>query len=479
MINRLKLFTLFVLLLAGLSIAPVNAHAQQSGCPVIVQNALALTEQICSVTGRNQVCYGNINITSQPQPNVQNFVFNAPGDITNITDIQNMTLSRLDEATNVWGVALMRLQANLPGTLPGQNVSILAFGDVQFQDISSQAFIFQSGIGDAPCAGAPQSGILVQTPEGAGLVNMTVNGVNVALGSTAFMQAQPSQQMTINLINGQGLIGAQGQVASLPGGNSLSVPMTSNLQPGGAPGSIQPLDFNTLQGLPLDTLNNLDMMSTAGGQSTSQQQQQQPAQPCTVRANRDGVLLHVGPGVNRGVLGTMPNNTDIPVIGKNNANDGSLWYRLDKSVAAPGSAANEVWVAAENVTTMGACDQVGDADAPPIIVRPSQPQQTEEPSPSATEDPNAGSGMGEPFISFTSNRDFVNANRPCVRIMWSTENIESVFFEGRGVVGNSEERVCPTKTTTYTLLVNLRDGTQQTRTITIRYESIGTPDPYG
>ena len=29
-----------------------------------------------------------------------------------------------------------------------------------------QAFYFRSGIGDAPCAEAPNSGILIQTPEG-------------------------------------------------------------------------------------------------------------------------------------------------------------------------------------------------------------------------------------------------------------------------------------------------------------------------
>ena len=32
-----------------------------------------------------------------------------------------------------WGVSLMQLQANLPDTLPGQNVTVLLFGDVTLQ----------------------------------------------------------------------------------------------------------------------------------------------------------------------------------------------------------------------------------------------------------------------------------------------------------------------------------------------------------
>jgi hypothetical protein len=35
---------------------------------------------------------------------------------------------------DIWGVALMRLQANIPETLPGQNVTFLLFGDVEIRN---------------------------------------------------------------------------------------------------------------------------------------------------------------------------------------------------------------------------------------------------------------------------------------------------------------------------------------------------------
>ncbi len=55
---------------------------------------------------------------------------------------------------------MLRIQANLPDTMPGQNVTILLFGDVSIYNADSeddetygpmQAFYFRAGVGDAPC----------------------------------------------------------------------------------------------------------------------------------------------------------------------------------------------------------------------------------------------------------------------------------------------------------------------------------------
>ena len=42
------------------------------------------------------------------------------------------------------------------------------------------AYYFRTGVGDASCAEAPNSGILIQTPEGVGEVNLTLNEVILA-----------------------------------------------------------------------------------------------------------------------------------------------------------------------------------------------------------------------------------------------------------------------------------------------------------
>ncbi len=91
--------------------------------------------------------------------------------------------------------------------------------------------------------------------------------------------------------------------------------------------------------------------------------------PCLVSADAaNSAQLRVGPGTNRGAISFLPANTDVTVTGRNELDDGSIWYQLDKSQAAPnGTAAAELWVNAEDVSASGDCEHVGDTSAPPII----------------------------------------------------------------------------------------------------------------
>ncbi len=90
---------------------------------------------------------------------------------------------------------------------------------------------------------------------------------------------------------------------------------------------------------------------------------------CTVSADKpNSAQLRVGPGKNRGAIAFLPANTEVTVTGRIQLDDGSVWYQLDKSEAAPkGTAAAQLWVSADAVTTSGDCDQVGDTAAPPVI----------------------------------------------------------------------------------------------------------------
>src|SRR5262245_48790663 len=92
--------------------------AQTADCPDIVQQALHAVEEFCQPTGRNQACLGNLRLEVTSQPNVVNFSFEQTGDIVNVTDIQSLRLFPMNETDSTWGVVLMRLQANLPDSLP-------------------------------------------------------------------------------------------------------------------------------------------------------------------------------------------------------------------------------------------------------------------------------------------------------------------------------------------------------------------------
>jgi hypothetical protein len=244
MLKLLRRFTLYALL----CLMPITAFAQRSDCSVIVEQALAAADQACASTGRNQACYGNVNLAAEPQPDAQNFVFEKTGDLVNVADLQSLTLSPLDESAGQWGVALLRLQANLPDTLPGQNVTFLLFGDVEITDAADddanatpmQAFYLRTGVADSSCEEAPESGMLVQTPEGVGAVTFTVNGVDVEMGSTVLFQADLDAGMTVSTLEGAAYVTAEETTQVIVPGSWLRVPLRERQADGDRPFAFQP-----------------------------------------------------------------------------------------------------------------------------------------------------------------------------------------------------------------------------------------------
>jgi uncharacterized protein YgiM (DUF1202 family) len=315
----------------------------QSQCADIVRRALETTHQSCSTVGRNEACYGNVQVDAQPQAWVTSFTFAERGDIENIAAVQSLAMSSQVEDQGIWGVAVMNIQANLPDTLPGQNVLFLLFGNVEitngvetnaepieiqaaattnanvrtlpstqasvagslhtgetvvadgrledgswlrvrlpeggggwvFADLLAvdgdvemlnrydpstlafgpmQAFYFQSGLGDSPCDEAPDSGILVQTPEGAGTITLSVNEVNIELGSTIYLQAQPGNEMIVNVVEGEAQVSAQGVTVSAPAGTRVRVSIGTDLTPNGALQGPEPYADADLAALPVSYL---------------------------------------------------------------------------------------------------------------------------------------------------------------------------------------------------------------------------------
>jgi hypothetical protein len=121
---------LVVIMLGGASVT----HAQDDdvSCPVFVNMALATLEDTCSSTGRNEVCYGHdqIDAALREEPSA----FDEPADTVSVTVIERLQTGPLDPALELWGLALMRIQADLPDSLPGQNVTFLLLGDVEIID---------------------------------------------------------------------------------------------------------------------------------------------------------------------------------------------------------------------------------------------------------------------------------------------------------------------------------------------------------
>jgi hypothetical protein len=176
----------------------------------------------------------------------------------------------MDPQVDEWGMVLMRVQANLPDTLPGQNVLFLLFGDVELdpepssQLVSSvsnvsrepaRAFRLRSAIGAPLCDTAPPDGLLIQTPHGLGRVELTINGVDLSLGSTVFFRAQENRSLTVSTLEGSALLSTPyGETLALAG-TEVQIPLDENLEPAAVPLLPQPYDAAELTLLPLEALD--------------------------------------------------------------------------------------------------------------------------------------------------------------------------------------------------------------------------------
>lgn len=237
------------------------SQQSQPDCAQLVDQVLDAVDNLCEITGRNQICYGNVDLSVQAQADATSLVFDAPGDIASLMDIQSISMSALDLNNDVWGVALMRLQADIPDTLPGQNVTFLLFGDVQMEnrgegETSLRSFYFTTGVGDAPCQEAPDSGILVQTPDGVGRVNFQVNAVDISLGSTAYLQAEAGTDLVINVVEGQAEVEAHGTMQTVDAGSRTTIPLDDQGNAAGEPSAPIPYTASEIRSItvPVESL---------------------------------------------------------------------------------------------------------------------------------------------------------------------------------------------------------------------------------
>jgi hypothetical protein len=104
--------------------------------------------------------------------------------------------------------------------------------------------------------------------------------------------------------------------------------------------------------------------------------------PCVIRAKPDrNVAVRVGPGNDRAIRFYLPNDENFLVIGHATAADDTYWWKIESNDIA------QAWVAQSDVTSIGNCEAVGNAAAPPIIIRTPQAIPTSPPVASGTVPP--------------------------------------------------------------------------------------------
>lgn len=121
---------------------PRYAAQDDSQCTAVVQQALRAVGDNCEGLGRNAACYGYNSVGATFLQDVDENFFTLPADRAEIGIIESIRTTPLSLNDNQWGIAVMRVQANLPNTIPGQGVLFMLLGETSVTNAVAQDAAF-------------------------------------------------------------------------------------------------------------------------------------------------------------------------------------------------------------------------------------------------------------------------------------------------------------------------------------------------
>jgi hypothetical protein len=124
----------FTLLVLGVSLRTSHAQFDVETCPTIIEDALSAVGDNCGGLNRNSACYGFNVVQATFTEALATDFFSRPSDRSPISSLATIGTTPLRADLNQWGIALMSVQANLPDTLPGQNVVFMLLGDTEVEN---------------------------------------------------------------------------------------------------------------------------------------------------------------------------------------------------------------------------------------------------------------------------------------------------------------------------------------------------------
>jgi len=426
---------------------PGAVQAREAGtCTSLAQSALSSVAQSCAGAAANSVCLGYDAVTATFAASAQP-TFKAKGDKVNLADVTSLTTSVANPEAGNWGVAVLKIQANIPESSQGitgvifgdatltsavkaddlltlpvttvRDVALLRGGAAQtypsliklmpgqkatvdgrnkagdwlrvrldsavgwspanqlnvdgdaktlavLEDQDSragfvyknpmQAFTLSTKVA-ATCGGEAPSGMLLQLTQDTQNANtkparLMVNGVDLTLTSgTVYLRATPKDRLEIAAVNGSATASVLGGTITLNAGEWVRVRLggTDGLMAIAGPNAKSRFPYALIDGAPVNALPTT-MQCTVG----------LPATPTSAANGR--VTVRVGPGKDRGSLFFMPPEGMYAVKGQVVADDGESWWKIE----AEGR--DQAWVEQAAVHAMGACEEVVEAEIPPVIV---------------------------------------------------------------------------------------------------------------
>jgi len=198
--------------LLAMSAAPLTAQpAPARACSPLVIEALQVLDQTCGWAGANQACYGFS--TLQPTYSAPDFVgnFEAPAAIVDLMQLSALRGAAYNPVSDEWGIAVLRLRANIPGLLPGQLATMVLLGDVSVTNTSAdtaapmQSFLLSTGSTAPECDELPAPSLTIQSPRHL-QATFSVNGVDFSMGSAVNLRLTETS-LRLTTLDGRATVG--------------------------------------------------------------------------------------------------------------------------------------------------------------------------------------------------------------------------------------------------------------------------------
>lgn len=210
----------------------------QEECPSLVVTVIDNLLAKCSSAEPDSLCFVHPSAEITSVSDALNTPLELPGDTFSLENTRNVCSAPLDRETNTWGVNLLTMSAGLPESVAG-GIRLLLIGDAELASATGEAFgqgfYLRTGMDDAPCSSMPESGLLIQVPQEAGEIAISINGVDLTVNGSIYVQAQINREMRIRAFTGalslHSAYGNSGAVA----GTAVSIPMDEMLFPAGPP----------------------------------------------------------------------------------------------------------------------------------------------------------------------------------------------------------------------------------------------------
>lgn len=199
---------------------------RNASCQALIDRTIQASDNYCGGTNSNTACYGNNTLRAELVPDATRR-FSERGDIINVNQLSRLSASPLNLDLNEWGIAVFKVVANLPRSLPGETVTMVVFGNATLDNRSGisdslESFYFSSELGQIVCEKIPFDGLMITSPDGSG-IHFSVNGAELTLMGNASIEAVKNGEMKVSVYKGSARIVANGQEQYFGAGQSSSV----------------------------------------------------------------------------------------------------------------------------------------------------------------------------------------------------------------------------------------------------------------